>query len=48
MENQIPPVTVVIVTSLQPRNVGESLEEKNPPNLSLGIYAGNSQRDGHF
>ena len=41
--NQIPPGTVVSITNLQPINVGERLEEKNPPKLSLRIYIGNSQ-----
>ena len=31
MGNQTPPVTVVIITNLQPMDVGESLEEKESP-----------------
>ena len=31
MENQIPPVTMVILTSLQTINVGRSLEVKESP-----------------
>ena len=43
MRNQIPPVRMAILTSLQTINGEESLEEREPPPLLLvGMYTGNA------
>ena len=42
MVNQMPAVTITIITNLQALNSGESLEEKEDPKVSVDKYYGNS------
>ena len=40
MVNQMPTVTITIITNLQALNSGESLEEKEDPKVSVDKYYG--------